>query len=417
MATVEPFSAIRYDFARLGGDISSVIAPPYDVLEQTDKDALLSRSPHNIVAIDLPHIPPKEEGPPQAYQQANQKLHQWISDGVLMREPSPAIYVYNQTFVHDDQRYTRHQIIVRVRLCEFSEGVVLPHEQTFGGPKADRLALTKATRCNISPVFGLYADAENTVGAALQGSTQRPPDATANIDDVEHSLWVETDSTVTEQVRKAMTDKRIYIADGHHRYTTALNYRSLVATECGGSLPDNHPAHYAMLVLASMDDPGCVILGYSRVLTDPEVKLDALLDAWSQGATPCDEDQADLILYDGQTKTRRGVQFSNRAILDTIAADHHPSWRKLDVAYLHAYLIDQLLTQKLNHSPNIEYHKSQSKACGRVEQVGGVALLPKPTPMEQLRAVSEAGELMPQKSTYFFPKLATGLAIYPLYDD
>jgi len=415
MAQIEPLDGIRYDFERLGRDVSSVIAPPYDVLNQADKDALLARSEHNIVAVDLPHIPPKEEGPRQAYQQANALLERWLAEGVLVREATPAIYAYNQTFVHDDQRYTRHQLIVRVRLCEFSEGVVLPHEQTFGGPKADRLALTKATRCNVSPVFGLYTDAENAVGGALESSVARESDATANVDDVDHKLWVVTDAAVIDRVRSVMADKRIYIADGHHRYGTALNYRSFVTEQSGGDLPDDHPAHFVMLVLASMDDPGCVILGYSRVLTEG-VTLDSLLDAWKDGAVQCDETDADLVLYDGGSRSRAGVRFTDRGILEQLAPNRDPSWRELDVAYLHAYLIDQLLAKKLGVAPKIEYDKSQSNACERAEKSGGVAILPKATPMAQLRAVSEAAELMPQKSTYFFPKLATGLAINPLYD-
>lgn len=415
MAQIEPLDGIRYDFERLGGDVSSVIAPPYDVLNQADKDALLARSECNIVAVDLPHIPPKEEGPRQVYQQANALLERWLAEGVLVRETAPAIYAYNQTFVHDDQRYTRHQLIVRVRLCEFSEGVVLPHEQTFGGPKADRLALTKATRCNVSPVFGLYTDAQNAVGAALEASIARESDATANVDDVDHKLWVVSDAAVIDQVRSVMADKRIYIADGHHRYGTALNYRAYVADQSGGGLPDDHPANYVMLVLASMDDPGCVILGYSRVLTEG-VTLDSLLVAWKDGAVQCDESDADLVLYDGESRRRAGVRFTNREVLARVAADRDPSWRKLDVAYLHAYLLDELLNGRLGHPPKIEYEKSQSTACERAIESGGVAILPRPTPMAQLRAVSEAAELMPQKSTYFFPKLATGLAINPLYD-
>ena len=417
MAGVEAFAAIRYDFSRLAGNVSAVIAPPYDVLGASDKQALLDRSPHNIVAIDLPHIPPKDEGPPQAYEQAAQRLGQWLDQGVLVRESRPALYLYNQTFVHEDRRYTRHQFIARVRLCAFSEGVVLPHEQTFGGPKADRLALTRATRCNVSPVFGLYTDADNAVGSMLESAAQRQADATATVDDVEHAVWIVSDPAVINRVGDLMTPKRIYIADGHHRYTTALNYRAWLTEQSGGSLPGNHPANYVMLVLASMDDPGCVILGYARVITDTDVSLETLLEAWAPGAKRCDEADADLVVYDGRSRTRAGLRFTNRAVLETLAPQRDPSWRVLDVAYLHAYLIDDLLTGALQRPPKIAYHKSRALACGQVEASGGVAVLPQPTPMAQLRAVSEAGELMPQKSTYFFPKLATGLAINPLYDD
>ena len=154
MLDVRPFAAIRYDARRCGGDLSNVIAPPYDVLDEADRAALLARDPHNIVAIDLPHVPPKSVGPPQVYERSANLLEQWIKDGVLVREAKPALYIYHQTFEHEGRRFTRKKFIARLRLASFSEGVILPHERTFGGPKEDRLALMKATRCNLSPIFG-----------------------------------------------------------------------------------------------------------------------------------------------------------------------------------------------------------------------------------------------------------------------
>jgi uncharacterized protein (DUF1015 family) len=169
MPQIRPFRALRYDFAARQGDVSAVIAPPYDVLDQADKDALLARDGHNIVAIDLPHIPPKTEGPQQVYLDAQFTLDTWAAQGVLVREQQPALYLYHQTFEHAGQPVTRRQLIAAMRLHEFDEGIVLPHEQTFGGPKADRLALTKETRCNLSPIFGLYTDPENAVASAVAG--------------------------------------------------------------------------------------------------------------------------------------------------------------------------------------------------------------------------------------------------------
>ena len=140
MARIEPFAAIRYDFAKLSGDLSTRVAPPYDVLDQDEKDRLLAGSDRNIVAIDLPHIPPKSAGPPEAYAQAADKLNAWLADGSLIREEAPALYVYHQIFRSEDQRHVRRKFITRLRLCPFSEGVVLPHEETFGGPKEARIS-------------------------------------------------------------------------------------------------------------------------------------------------------------------------------------------------------------------------------------------------------------------------------------
>jgi uncharacterized protein (DUF1015 family) len=417
MPEIKPFRGIRYDFARFGGDLSAVIAPPYDVLDKKDKAALLARSPFNIVAVDLPHIPPKEEGPQQAYLDAQFTLDGWINDGVLVTEDAPALYVYHQTFEHEGKQLTRRQFIAAVRLHPFEEGVVLPHEKTFGGPKADRLALMKETGCNMSPVFGLFTDPQAEVAKAFASVTSRKPDATSTLEQVRNDLWVSKDAAIASKVAALLRGKHVYIADGHHRYTTALNYRDHLAGMQGGKLPDDHPANYVMVVLASMDDPGCVIHGYCRVLVGEGLTADALVAAWKDGTTTSKPSDADLDLYDGKSKKHTHLRFTNRAALDKVAPEHDASWRKLDVAYLHRYLLDELATKAFPHPPDVRYEKSTAAACALAEQTGGVALIPKAVPMAQLRAVSEAGELMPQKSTFFYPKLATGLTIYRLTTD
>jgi uncharacterized protein (DUF1015 family) len=413
MAQVEPFAAIRYDFAALSRDVSSHIAPPYDVLNQQEKDELLATSPHNIVAIDLPHLPPKSAGPPEVYARAAETMNAWMREGVLIREAQPAIYVYHQTFSTGGETYTRRKLIVRVRATPFSEGVVLPHEETFGGPKEDRLALMKATRCNLSPVFALFSDPTDAVGAAIAPVTSRPPDATGTLEGVENRLWIATDASVIDPVRSALAPKKVFIADGHHRYGTALNYAAFIAGEKGvGKLPPEDPAGFVMMVLASMDDSGCLILPYPRVLAS--IALDAVLAAWRPGVEQVAPTDADLTLYEGATGRSVGVRFTNRAALDRLAPDKSAAWRSLDLAYIHRYLVENLLASSSDGVPAIRYMKSIERAKAAARDEGGVALLVKATSMDQLRGVSEAGELMPQKSTYFYPKLATGLAINPL---
>ena len=417
MADVQPFRAMRYDFARNGGDLSKVIAPPYDVLDAEAKRQLLTRDPCNIVAVDLPHLPAKDEGPEQAYLDAQFNLDMWTADGTLVREEKPAIYAYNQSFEHEGRQVTRRQYIAAVRLQEFSDGVILPHEETFGGPKADRLALTKATRCNTSSVFALYTDRAGTIDAALDPARSAAPDATATLDNVVNDIWVITDESIIKQVTQAMADKRIYIADGHHRYGTALNYRQHLVDFQGGTLDGNHPGQLVMLVLASMDDPGCVIKGYARVLSGDGINAAALCDAWSAGVAVAAESDSDMALFDGASQEKTYVKFTNRQILAELAPDKCDAWRKIDYAYLHAYLIDRLAAGHFGDVPKVHYQKSPQRACKLAGELGGVALLPNATPLELLRAVSEAGELMPQKSTFFFPKVATGLTINPLYED
>ncbi len=410
MADVRPLRAIRYDQRRFGGDLSDLIAPPYDVLNQADKEALLAKSDRNIVAIDLPHLPPKTLGPPEGYARSAATLTAWLADGTLLREERPAIYVYHQSFTHQGRHYTRRKFLARVRLVPFSEGVILPHEQTFGGPKEDRLALTKATRCNVSPVFGLYTDPDDAVGGVFTDATAGQPDVTATLDGVENRIWIVTDRAAIETVSGIMAPKRIFIADGHHRYGTALTYQQCVI-EQEGPLPDDHPANFVMLVLGSMDDPGSLILPYNRVLVGPDASLARLTEAWSAGCSKAQTDPADLVLFDGRGQSEHPLSFTDRAKLAQLEPKRSQAWRSLDVAYLHRYLIEELAGDL---DITVRYVKSAADAKALARSENGVALLPRATRMDQLRAVSEGGELMPQKSTYFYPKLATGLTINPL---
>ncbi len=167
MLEVTPFAAIRFGATPDGRDLSALLAPPYDVLDKAQRDTLLAKDEHNIVAIDLPHIPPKLAGPAEAYERAAHTLKQWLADGVLSRDSIPALYLYHQQFDHRGRTYTRRMFIARLRLQPFSHGTILPHERTFGGPKEDRLALMKATACQLSPILGLYNDAQGRIGSVL----------------------------------------------------------------------------------------------------------------------------------------------------------------------------------------------------------------------------------------------------------
>lgn len=412
MAQIAPFCAIRYDFTKLGGDVSGVIAPPYDVLDQNNKDALLARNDRNIVGADLPHIPPKSAGPAEAYQQSATMLEQWLADGTLTREQKPSLYLYHQCFEHAGQRYVRRMFIARVRLVPFSDGSVLPHERTFGGPKEDRLALMKATRVQLSPIFGIFTDPDDSIGKVFSATAGASPDAAGKLDGIDNRLWIVNDAETVESVVSAIRDRNIYIADGHHRYGTALLYRDHLAEQNGGTLPENHPANWIMFVLASMEDPGCMILPYNRAIG--QIDVVTLLNAWSDGVEKCDADAADMVLFDGQSATKTPVRFTNRHVLASLAPEECDAWRRLDYAYLHRYLLEELLAKKIGKEPKLHYAKSVEAAKLSAKDHSGVALLVGATPMEILRGVSEAGGLMPQKSTYFYPKLATGLAINPL---
>lgn len=414
MAEIKPFQAVRYAHEVLNGDLSTRIAPPYDVLDQADKDNLLAASERNIVDIDLPHIPPKSLGPQEVYDRSARTLRAWLDDGTLTREAQPALYVYHQIFEHDGRTYTRRKFIARLRLVPFSERVVLPHEETFGGPKEDRFALTKATACNLSPVFGLYTDPEDAVGLAFEDTVANAPNVHATLEGVENRIWIVTDQAIIERVCEALANKQVFIADGHHRYGTALRYRDHIAEQAGGKLDPEHPANFVMMVLGSMDDPGSLIIPYYRALVGDGLTLDALTAAWSDGTSACAESEADVVLYDGAGGKTQPLKYTRREVLKQLAPDKSDAWRMLDYAYLHRYLIDELLTKKFGSGFSVQYAKSREQTESIAKERNGIGLLVRATPMAHLRAVSEAGDLMPQKSTYFYPKLATGFTINPL---
>ncbi|MGB0715632.1 MAG: DUF1015 family protein [Phycisphaerae bacterium] len=412
MPEIQPFSAIRYDFERSGGNLTDLIAPPYDVLDQDDKDRLLAASKHNVVAVDLPHVPPKAAGPDAVYQQAAHQLEAWLAEGALVRDAEPAVYLYHQTFTHAGQSYTRRKFFARVRLTEFSEGQVLPHEKTFGGPKEDRLALMKATKSQLSPIFGLFSDPEDAVNKAFEATAARTPDATGSLDGTDNRLWIVRDDATIGQLQQILADKKVYIADGHHRYGTALLYRNWYREAFADTFSDSHPSNYCMFVLASMDDPGCLILPYYRTVAG--VDRESLLGIWSDGVETCDAGEADAILHDGKTGTETPVKYAQRQKLHDLEAGQVEPWYDLDYAYLHRYLIEDRLAGASGQTPDIKYVKSEEDAKKVAAETGGTALLVNATPMAHLQAMSLAGGLMPQKSTYFHPKIATGLAINPL---
>jgi len=425
---IRAFRGLRYNPGRFKDDFSKLIAPPYDVLTGNDKAALLAKHDRNIVGVDLPFVPPKSAGPDELYEQAAKTLSAWQQDGTIITEEKPALYVYHQQYEYGGRQFTRKKLFTQMRLEEFGKGTVFPHEHTFGGPKADRLKLMTATRCQLSAVFGLYSDPDSAVSDLLNVSS-KPTDITAELDGIVNRLWVVTDEAVIQAVAKQLATRPVFIADGHHRYGTALNYRDQLLAD--GDLPMDHPARFILIGLCAMEDPGAVILPTHRTISafgemTPDLVLDSLRDGVDLREVTCDlsdpenllpaDSPDDLCVYvaDGD-KTYAG-KYSQRAKLAELAPDQSPAWRELDVAYIHRYLIDELVTKEIlgGAAPTIQYLKQAAKALETARECNGIALICKACSMAQLRAVSEAGDLMPQKSTYFYPKLATGLVISPL---
>ncbi len=436
MADIKPFKAIRYS-AKHGGDLSNLIAPPYDVLDAAGKAKLLSRSPVNIVEIDLPHLPAKQVGPDEAYQRAAGTLAKWLGDGTLAHDAEPAIYAYTQVFTHRGREYHRRGFIALVKLEPFNTPdkptSVVPHEKTYASAIEDRLKLTRATKVQLSPIFGLFPDPEGKVNEALYSRLGAPP-ITATLDGVVSQLWPVIDEATQQIVIGAMKSKKVYIADGHHRYTMALAYQKEQAELHGGTLPDDHPANYCLFVLLSMHDAGCVILPTHRIVGNLKsfdidtlkARLAGVFDV-AESSFRVDqiaafEDalarEADNVfgLYDGKTKKLYALRLLKKDVLKQYEPGQSDAWRSLDVAILRRYLLDEVIQPTFaNGEVKLAYTADPNEVPTMANGTTyPIALILRPTPLKALEDLGVHGEVMPQKSTFFSPKLATGVAINPV---
>ncbi len=447
MAVISPLQAIRYPEAKQSG----LIAPPYDVLSGKEKSAMLAKDGHNVVAIDLPHIPPKEAGPDAAYAAAGHTLQTWLEAGILKRDAKAGLYPYQQTYSHGGVTYKRRGFFARVRLEEFSpESMIHPHEQTFSGPKEDRLKLMRATKANLSPVFGLYDDASNDVTDLLFEAVKLEPAlATAELPSLDgksaviSEVWQVTDAMVIRDVQVMMASKHIYIADGHHRYGTCLNYRAELSAAAGTPLVGHHPANYALFVLMGMQDPGLIILPTHRVLSAASLE-NFYLEKFMEAAGELMEVVETKLRGDSLGRLEhelKGYGLHAMGVYDPVedaavvirprAADalarytddeklqgKSAAWRGLDVALLQHLVLERIVApnfvpegRQMSWAFPHEAHEVTELCRSGQYRVG---FLLQPTPLEAVRDLCNANELMPQKSTFFYPKLATGMVMNSL---
>jgi uncharacterized protein (DUF1015 family) len=435
MAHIRSFSAIHYHKTRFP-DLSAVIAPPFDVLDATHKAALQAKHPNNIVNVDLPHIPPKAAGPAEVYEKSDVTLRSWLNAGIMVRETRTAFYPYMQTYDHGGRKVHRRGFFALVRLSPFGEGQVVPHEKTYKGAIEDRFALMRATQCQLSPIFGLFNDRGNEITKLLYADLSRP-DFSGMLDGVKHDMWKLSDPDLENQVADLMTAHPVYIADGHHRYTTALAYQQEMIRQNGGrQLAPNHPANFCMFVLVSMNDDGLMVWPTHRLIGglegfDVQAFAQALAPNFTVTAAPVGpERMADYVdqvlpkegvhtfgLYDGRSKNLYQLKLVNHDLLKAIEPAHSDAWRSLDVAILQRYLIEEVLQPKFAGGRELTkaYVSYADKVVPNTDgEKNQIALIVQPTPIHALEELGKHNEVMPQKSTYFYPKLATGMLINPL---
>ena len=411
MADVEPLRALHYDLDRTGG-LQDVVAPPYDVIDAEQRSRLESRSAYNVVRIDLPI----GEDP---YENAARQLSEWRDEGVIVQDDEPAIYALEQRYTGPDGTpRTRRGFLARVRVEEYGPGRIRPHERTHPGPREDRLRLTRATKANLSPIFSLYDDPQSAATTPLQQAMTGEPFGQATDEDgTVNRLWRVTDPDTIKKITDALHDTELLIADGHHRYETARVY----AEEVGGE----GPQRYVLMDLVALEDPGLTVFPTHRLLRNlgpdqHETLANAIrrdfdierLDTTDELA-PASSDHVTLGYIDSHLRQPFRLTLKDQAIADRALEDHAEPYRRLDTAVLEALILKGALgmtDEDIDHLEGLGYARDFDNALELVQSGEyDVAFFVAPTPIERVREVAAAGESMPPKSTYFFPKVPTGL--------
>jgi uncharacterized protein (DUF1015 family) len=417
MAEVQPLRALHYDLSVVGA-LDDVVAPPYDVIDAGQRAALLARSPFNVVAVDLP------QGDGDPYAAAREQFESWQLQGALVRDREPALWAHTQDYAGPDGRtLTRRGFFCRVRIEDYGPGRVRPHERTHPGPKEDRLRLTRATRANVSPIFSLYSDPSHAAWDALAPATEQAPwGEVTDSDGTVHRVWRVSDPQAIAAVQAATRDAELLIADGHHRYETMQAY----AQEVGGD--GEH--RYILMCLVALEDPGLTVFPTHRLVRGlDEDHWQALAQALQrdfeiaevpveQIAPSAGGGPLQLGYIDAREKRALRLTLKDQAIADAALAGRSKAYRHLDTGVLETLLLKGALglsDEDISHFNGLFYARDTAEALAMVRSGEyDAALLVRPTPVAQVRDIAAAGENMPPKSTYFFPKLLTGLLFNPL---
>jgi uncharacterized protein (DUF1015 family) len=417
MAEIQPLRALRYE-PSVAGPLEDLVAPPYDVIDAAQRAALAARSPYNVVEIDLP-------AGDDPYAAAAATLARWREEGAVVEDEEPALWVLRQDYTGPDGRaLTRQGFLCRVRVTDYGPGLIRPHERTHPGPKEDRLRLTRATKANLSPVFSLYSDPKQAAWAALEPFTADEPWAETTDDEgTTNRVWRVTDPATIEAVQEVLRDAELLIADGHHRYETARVY----ADEVGGE----GPHRYLLMCLVALQDPGLTIFPTHRLVKETtaaqqEALAGVLREHFDIEPTEdLDPDQSvppgpplTLGYIDAHFRQPFRLTLKDQAVADAALDGKPEPYRRLDAAVLERLLLTgplELTEDDISHLHRFGYARTAEQARELVESGAfDLAFVLRPTPVEQVREVAEAGESMPPKSTFFFPKLPTGLVFNPL---
>jgi len=437
LADILPIRAVRYS-KDLTGALNLVTTPPYDVITPEQQQFFYQRHPHNIIRLELPKAFPTDNEVDNRYTRAAATYKAWLDAGVLVRDTDPSVYIYRQQFSIGDNQHTRTGIVCGVRALPYAKGDVLPHEETLPKAKTDRLMLLRSCQANFSSIFGLFNDPDGRISKMIGDKCATAPPAvsfTTEQDGICHQLWPVTEQDWITSLQQAFLSLTIYIADGHHRYETAVQY----AAEMGEK--GLHGYDITMMTLVALQDPGLLVLPTHRLVHNlphfqPEFLLTKISDHFiirevQLPSQPCRDVALDRVLTDMQAAENPTLaMYAGSSTLHLLSlkpgvqvADFCPpsrskAWTDLDVTLLHTMILEMHLgigtTQRANET-NLTYTRDTGLALARVDDnTAQLAFFLNPTKVSQVIDVSSAGDKMPQKSTYFYPKLVTGLTINPL---
>lgn len=414
MAVVLPFKGVR--FSQSAGNIADLVCPPYDIISEEQREQFLKTNPHNVIRLELPR-----EGA-DVYDTAAKTLQEWEKGGILQTEEKESFYIYEESFTVNGQQKTLRGIVARVKLTDFEQGVVIPHENTLSAAKEDRFQLMQATGFNFSPVYCLFEDDDDQLAQWMsQNSTADPLYSFKTPSGIGQKMWrIDGDPAVTA----AFAEKCLYIADGHHRYETALRYRNQMQAE--GTAPG---CDSVMMMLVPLQSSGLVVLPTHRVVHSiPNFNGRKMMLA-CRGYFHVGEMSTPEILLKYMNKEYQNGKISfgayvnkrfflltlkNHPTLEQSMAKSHPVLRHLDVSVLHSLILEDVMgidRENMARQQNLSYTRSIAQAVQAVDDGADCAFFLNPTRVEQIAEVGKAGQKMPQKSTYFYPKLITGLVL------
>ncbi len=435
MAEVIPFRGILYNTRKIQ-NLAEVVAPPFDVISVQEQIQFHQRHPQNIIRLTLGTITENDTPTNNRYTRAAESLNKWFSDDIIALDNEPAFYLTSVEFYFDGKRVTRYGLIALIRLEPFEKGIILPHEKTFSKVKSERLELMKACHANFSSIFSLFSDKKNQIFDELKraASNKSPDIVFTDENEQKHKLWRITDHAVHRKISDGLEDKIVFIADGHHRYETALNYRDWLSAGSPG-LNGNHPANYVMMYLCSMEDPGLIILPAHRMLNEVPAELrDSLIhkakEHFDITTFPYDNDQHNgnfakftSILKSNTSKNCIGVCMKDRpelhlftlkpGVMENMFGGELPEViRNIDVTVLTRLIFMELLgfdQARLDNEQLIAYSSIAKEAIDSVSAGRhDIAFILNPTKIQQVRDIAKAGLIMPRKATYFYPKVITG---------